>query len=139
MANKITQKDYYNEIIALANANGRADLAEFAQGRIDALAKKAGTKKPTKTQEANVGVKNTIVDTLAQAGKALTVTEIIGTGALPEGTSNQKVTALLRQLVDEGAVTKTTEKKVSRFAVAEAEPEADGTDAEAEGGDVEAE
>lgn len=137
MANKITQKDYYNEIIALANANGRADLAEFAQGRIDALAKKAGTKKPTKTQEANVGIKTTIVDALAQAGKALTVTEIIGTGALPEGTSNQKVTALLRQLIDEGAVTKTTEKKVSRFAVAVAEAEED--DAEAEGGDTEAE
>ena len=47
MTNKMTLKDYFNEVIELAKANDRPDLVAFAEGRIAVLDKKAGNKKPT--------------------------------------------------------------------------------------------
>ena len=122
MANtKRTQRDYLNDIIALAKENGRADLVEFAEGRIAALDKKAENKKPTKTQEANVAVKETIKEVLGEAEGALTVSAILATGKFADGTTPQKITALLRQLIEAGVVVKTTDKKTSLFSLADVE------------------
>ena len=74
MANKMTQRDYFNEIIALARANDRADIVEFAEGRIEMLDKKKSGSKPTKTQEENVELMEIILSVLDSNGA--TVTEI---------------------------------------------------------------
>ena len=121
MANKMTQRDYFNEIIAMAEANGRTDLADFARGRIEVLDKKSANKKPTKTQEANEVLKDTIEDVLSESDKALTVTEILASGKFEALTSPQKISALLKQMIEAGRVAKSVEKKVSRFSVVEAE------------------
>ena len=117
MANKKTQRDYFKEIIALAEEKGNAELVAFAQGRIEMLDKKAGSKKPTKTQAENVAIKDEILATLTSEGA--TVTEIQAKSDVLGALSNQKVSALLRQMVDEGLVTKTVDKKKSYFALAE--------------------
>jgi Glu-tRNA(Gln) amidotransferase subunit E-like FAD-binding protein len=88
---------------------------EFAQGRIEALNKKAATKKPTKTQVENEALKGKIADVLDSDGQ--TVTEILSKLAV-EGLSNQKVSAILRQMVESGEVVKTTDKKKSLFSLA---------------------
>ena len=44
MTNKMTQRDYFNEIIELAKANERKDIVEFAEGRIAVLDKKSANK-----------------------------------------------------------------------------------------------
>lgn len=115
---KMTHKDYFNALIEVANAAGREDLVEFCEGRIEALNKKAENKKPSKTQEANDGIKVVIVDTLAQMDAPSTVTEIMGASEELGALSNQKISSLLRQLVADGKVVKTTDKKRSLFAVA---------------------
>lgn len=115
---KLTQRNYFEEIIALAEANDRADLAEFAKGRIEQLDKKNSNKKPTKTQEANVELKEVILDVLANLGQPSTVTGLMKADDVLGEQSNQKITALLRQLVESGDVVKTIEKKVSYFAIA---------------------
>lgn len=117
MANKMTQKDYFNEIIALARANDRMDIVTFAEGRIEALNKKSGSKKPTKTQEENVSLKEEIVSVLTSEGA--TVTEIQTKSEVLGTLSNQRVSALLKQLVEAGRVVKTIEKKKSYFSIAE--------------------
>ena len=115
MANKMTQRDYFNEIMAVVDAAGRDDLVTFVQGRIEALDKKAAAKKPTKTQEANEGLKARILEVLTDEGQ--TVTEVLT--ALADGSlSNQKISALLRQMVEDGKVVKFTDKKKSLFKVA---------------------
>ena len=43
MEKKITQKDMFNEVIALATANGREDIVKFAEERIAALDKKSAS------------------------------------------------------------------------------------------------
>ena len=116
MTNKMTLKDYFNEVIELAKANDRADLVEFAEGRIAVLDKKAGNKKPTKTQEENVAIKDEILSVLSEVGA--TVTEIQSKSEVLGGLSNQRVSALLRQMIADNLVVKTVDKKKSYFALA---------------------
>jgi len=117
MTNKMTLKDYFNEVIALATANDRPDLVAFAEGRIAVLDKKAGNKKPTKTQEENVAIKDEIMSVLTSEGA--TVTEIQSKSAMLGGLSNQRVSALLRQMVADNLVVKVVDKKKSYFSLAE--------------------
>ena len=117
MTNKMTLKDYFNEVIALATANDRPDLVAFAEGRIAVLDKKAGNKKPTKTQEENVAIKDEIMSVLTSEGA--TVTEIQSKSEMLGGLSNQRVSALLRQMITDGTVVKSVDKKKSYFALAE--------------------
>ena len=119
MTNKMTQRDYFNEIIALAKANEREDIVEFAKGRIAVLDKKSENKKPTKTQEENEVIKGIILDTLSEEG--VTVSELQSLNDNLSSLSNQRVSALLRQLKDEGKVIKTVDKKKSYFSLAVAE------------------
>ena len=117
MTNKMTIRDYFNEVIALATANDRPDLVEFAKGRIAVLDKKADNKKPTKTQEENVAIKDEILSVLTSDG--VTVTELQGKSELLGGLSNQRVSALLRQMVADNLVVKSVDKKKSYFSLAE--------------------
>ena len=119
MTNKMTQRDYFKEIIALAEANDREDIKEFAEGRIAVLDKKASAKKPTKTQEENEVLKGIIFDTLTEEG--VTVTELQSRNEELGGLSNQRVSALLRQMIADGKVVKTVDKKKAFFSLAVAE------------------
>ena len=120
MANaKKTQKDYFNEVIALATEAGNKELVEFAKSRIEALEKKAANKKPTKAQTENEDIKDVILATLTEEG--VTVSDLQKKDEVLSELSNQRVSALLRQLVEAGKVVKTVDKKKSYFSlVAEA-------------------
>ena len=118
MANtvKVTQRDYFNQIIALATENGRDDIVEFCEGRIAMLDKKSANKRPSKTAEANAELATVIEGVLTSEGA--TVSEIMAKSDALAGLSNQKVSAVLRLMVADGKVVKTTDKKKSLFALA---------------------
>ena len=116
MANKITKKEMFTMIKAQVKDN--AEMVAFIDHEIELLDKKASNKKATKTQEANIGIKSTILAIL-EGGKSMTVTEMQGASAELGELSNQKVSALVRQLVEAGKVVKTIAKKVSRFSLAD--------------------
>ncbi len=116
MANKITKKEMFTMIKAQVKDN--AEMVAFIDHEIELLDKKASNKKATKTQEANVGIKSTILAVL-EGGKSMTVTEMQGASTELGELSNQKVSALVRQLVESGEVVKTIDKKVSRFSLAD--------------------
>ena len=116
MANKITKKEMFTRIKAQVKDN--AEMVAFIDHEIELLDKKASNKKATKTQEANIGIKTTILAVLG-SGKSMTVTEMQGASAELGELSNQKVSALVRQLVEAGKVVKTIDKKVSRFSLAD--------------------
>ena len=119
MEKKMTQKEMFNEIIALARKNGRSDIVEFAKGRIALLDKKSENRSQTKTQKENVEVMEKIKSALGEVGKAVTITELQAASAEMAEYSNQKLSALLKKLVENGEVVKTTEKKKSYFSLAE--------------------
>lgn len=121
MANsKMTQKDMFNEIITLAENAGREDIVKFAQGRIEVLNRKASGKKATKTQKENEDIKTRILQILTENDKPMSVTEMLNTGRFNDfekTITNQKVSALLRQLILAEKVEKKVEKKVSYFSI----------------------
>ena len=116
MANKITKKEMFTMIKAQVKDN--AEMVAFIDHEIELLDKKASNKKATKTQEANIGIKSTILAVL-EGAKPMTVTEMQGASAELGELSNQKVSALVRQLIDAGKVVRTIDKKVSRFSLAD--------------------
>ena len=118
MEKKITKVDRFNQLMALDEVKANADLMAFCEHEIDLLQKKSSSKKPTKVQEENEVLKNRIVEVLGTFENGATVSEILATGGDFTGMSNQKISALVRQLVLDGTVVKTTDKKKSIFSVA---------------------
>lgn len=77
--------------------------------------KSSGERKPSPTQLANEKLKVAILDFMDE-GTAYTVSEIQkGCTELPEDISNQRVSALVRQLKDSGAVTRSEVKGKAYF------------------------
>jgi ABC-type nitrate/sulfonate/bicarbonate transport system substrate-binding protein len=117
MANKITKREMFEAIKAVeAVANDEAMVA-FIDHEIELLDKKSANKKPSKTQEANEAIKAVVLDTLGT--EPITVSELLKANEAFADMSNQKMSALLRQLVEAGKVVKSTDKKKSLFAIAE--------------------
>lgn len=100
-----------------------ADALEFIDGRIEQVNKKNasgnGERKPTKTQLENEGIKQTLLGILSANGKPMTITDMSKASAELDGLSNQKISALLTQLVKANLVLRTEVKGKAYFAVAE--------------------
>ena len=112
---KVTKREMFEGI--KANYDLTADEIAFIDHELELLAKKnasTGERKPTATQKANEGVKEEILAVLSD--EAVTVTEIVKT--LDADYTNQKISALLRQLIADGKVEKVVDKRKSLFKLA---------------------
>lgn len=112
---KLTKKDYFKELREMVEEIGRTDLVDFIDHEIELLTKKGSKSTPTKTQVENEAIKEKIVATLVELGKYATITEIQGANPELADLSNQKISALLKQLVDNGVVNKVIDKKKAYF------------------------
>ena len=117
MEKKITKRDNFNEIIKIATELNRKDLVEFATHEIELLDRKKSTDTTSKTQIENENIKNVIVDTLTELAKFATITDIQNANPQLAELSNQKISALLKQLVDTEVVKKQIDKKKAYFGV----------------------
>ena len=81
------------------------------------LDKKAST--PRKENEANIAIKELIVETLKSLANAVTIDELRNANAEIGALSNQKVSSLMTQLKKENKVVRTENKKKAYFSVAE--------------------
>jgi predicted transcriptional regulator len=97
MEQKRTQKSYFEEIRELLAELGRDELAEFIGTRIAVLDNKSANRK-AKVSESDIALKETILSALTSEG--VTVTQLMGKVQLPENTSNQKVTSILKALIE---------------------------------------
>lgn len=125
MANttKVTKKDMFNEVIAIAKGLDRQDIVDFANHEIELLEKKASKSGQTKTQKENEALVERVFEALETVGKAVTITELQTEVAEMSEYSNQKLSAMLKKLVDCGRVTKTVDKKKSYFSIPATEVE----------------
>ena len=119
MANKMTKKDYFNQLLAIKEVSANEGLVGFINHEIELLAKKSGKSGQTKTQKENEVILKTIVECLATDRTPMTITELQGAYTELAGFSNQKLSALMKKLVDNGTVTKTIDKKKSYFVLAD--------------------
>ena len=123
MANKMTKKEWLVEIKAIVETaeldeEKRAEMTEFINHEVELLEKKHSKSGQTKTQKENLEIMEKIMAALAEVGKPITITELQNANTEMAEFSNQKLSALLKKLVDGGRVVKTQEKKKSYFSVA---------------------
>lgn len=84
--------------------------------------KNSAERKPTATQTENVGLKSAILVGMA-SGKAYTIGDLMKEIPALADLTNQRVSALVRQLKDEGLVTREEIKRKAYFTKVEVETE----------------
>jgi hypothetical protein len=104
-------------IVENSNHPQTAELVAKIDNELALLAKKnSAEKKPTAQQTANVGIMSAIVEGM-EPNRLYTVTEIIKSIPACADLTNQRVSALLRQLVEGGKVKRTEDKRKAYFQV----------------------
>lgn len=117
----MTKMTYAVAIDNALNGNITEEVRERLEALKASLAKRnsgSGKKSPTKTQKENEVLKGIIAEVLSTAEK-FTVSEIIKADERLSGLSNQKVSALLRLMVEEGSALKNMEGKKAYFSATE--------------------
>lgn len=128
MANKKTKKDFYMEMVEIFQELDKGEYVDFCNHQIELLDKKStGSKGLTKVQQENETIKDMILEELAkyQSENGITITEllkqsdVLSNYVTVEGKNitNQKLSALMKKLVDEKIVSRTTDKKISYFKI----------------------
>ena len=115
MERKITKRDNYNEIIKLATELNRKDLVDFCNHEIELLDRKKSSDTKTKNQIANESIKETITNVLVESTTKMTISDIQNANTELSELSNQKMSALLKQLVDSQVICKVIDKKKAYF------------------------
>ena len=116
---KLTKRDHFNALLSLSEVQANSALVAIIEHELELLDKKiSADKKPTAQQVANDGIKDAIIEGM-EPTRLYTVTELIKEIAECNELTNQRVSALLRQLISEGKVVKTVDKRKSYFQLAE--------------------
>lgn len=115
MTNKMTNAMALEIAIAsVENAEAKAKLEKMLE---QTLKKNSAERKPTATQTENVGLKEAIL-AFMEVGKQYTITDIMKNCEAVAGLSNQKVSALVRQLKDSGQLKREEIKRKAYFSLA---------------------
>ena len=122
MANKKTKRDLFLEVREVVAGN--EELVAFVDHELELLDKKASTKS-TKVNDEQIALMDKIINALNEIGKSVTISELQKENAEMAEYSNQKLSAMLKKLVDNKQVTKIIDKKKSYFTTAET-PEVEG-------------
>lgn len=119
---KMTKRDYFNGLLGVLenhkdSIENYEEFKAFIEREIELLNKKRSNSKPTKTQIENEKIKEKILIAFEKIDEPVTITELAKMDGLTEY-SNQKLSVLCHQLVDEHKVVNTIVKKVSYFKIA---------------------
>ena len=113
---KLTKKDHFNALLALAEAQDNQTLVDFINHELELLTKKNSTeRKPTAAQKENEGIKAVILAALTTTPTS--ISDLQKKDAALAEISNQKISALLRQLIIDNKVVRTEDKKKALFAL----------------------
>ena len=110
---KLTKKEKYGMVLDYIKDNEM--LVEFINNEIELLSKKSSRTAPTKTQVENEKIKEKIVATLVELDRYATITDIQNASVELADLSNQKISALLKQLYDNKIIEKMIDKKKAYF------------------------
>lgn len=124
---KRTRKVILGEILNIAEVQANEEYVTELNKIITQLEKKNVKSGATKTQKENEIVANMLVEELEKVGKPITITDLMNTSEvikeyrLENGNalSNQKISAIFKQLVENKTLVKVIDKKKSYFSIAE--------------------
>ena len=113
MMNKMT---YVKALeIAMKSVEDNKEVYEKLEALKESISKKnSAERKPTATQKANEGYKEAIISFM-EVGKKYTISELMKSVVEIADLSNQRVSALVRQLKESGLVERTEEKRKAYF------------------------
>lgn len=127
---KYTQKQMFEAVIKMANGEQTSipmdKIIEFAEKKLEQLENKSGKTSAKRTEEVDTFL-DLVRDVLAECAdvkgmqcSAIAKDERIASFKWADGkeTSSQRVSAMLKKLVDCGDVVKVTDKKVTYFRLA---------------------
>lgn len=115
---KLTKKDHFNTLKAIPEVAQNEVLMAFIDHEIELLNRKnstaTGEKKLTATQVANEELKTAILEGMT-ANRLYTITELMK--EIPECAelTNQKISAIVRQMVKENTVNRIEDKRKALF------------------------
>lgn len=112
---KMTNSKALGFVLTMEGLELPTDVREKLENIKASIDKKNGAeRKPTATQTENVGLKADILDGM-ESGKAYTISELMKEIPALAELTNQRVSALVRQLKDEGSVTREEIKRKAYF------------------------
>ena len=117
---KLTKAQKFAMIANIPEVANNPVLAEFIAHEGELLTKKnSADKKPTAQQEANATIKADILAVMeANPNQLFTVSELLKkVPNLPDTMTNQRMSALVRQMVDAGSVKRTEDKRKAFFSL----------------------
>lgn len=135
---KMTKKDWFEVLKNIMEESDYADKAgaiAFIDHEVELLDKKSGKSKETKTKKAHGAILDAIKEVLADQTKPVTITEMLTDKRLVSyeeksedrvktvAMTNQKLSSMVKKLVDVGEVIRTEEKKKAYFSLPKAEEE----------------
>lgn len=101
--------------IAMETVKDNAEVYEKLNALKASISKKnSAERKPTATQKANAGYKDAILNYM-ELGKKYTISELMKEVVELNDLTNQRVSALVRQLKDDDLVLRTEEKRKAYF------------------------
>ena len=126
MEKKITLKENFErlaKVVASANIEEatRQELLTFIDSRVEQINKKATAPRKADTEKAqeNEKLAQAMLDILASNDKPMTVTEIMQATSDFVGITNQRLTAIMTKLKNDGTVERVMDKKNAKYKLAE--------------------
>lgn len=121
MEKKITKKENYATLIKIVENSDhprKNELLGFIDHEVELLSKKSSKTTMTATQKANLEILDAIREAMRDLGTPTTISNLNKHPSLTEY-SSQKLSALVKKLVDMGDVSRSEVKKVAYFVLTE--------------------
>lgn len=126
---KMTKKDFFKLLVGIVekteNFDKKTETLDFINHEIELLNKKSSA--PGKKKTAHIKENEELMELIGIAlelfGKPVTVTTMIKENSEMSKLSSQKLSALLKKMIEAGKVVRTVEKRVPYFSLAKEEEE----------------
>ena len=117
---KPTKRDHFNTLLSIPAVAENAELVAFINHEVELLDKKnAAERKPTPKQTENAGFKQDILNWMEQGVQYLSADVVKGVPSIvAAGISGNRVTAMLTQLVNDGSLVRTEDKRKNYYSIA---------------------
>jgi predicted transcriptional regulator len=115
---KPTKKENFTNIKNILAELKYDEYVKVMEHELELLEKKnSGDRKPTETQIANEGIKTVIIALLTEKGR-MTISEMQKANTELAPLSTSKISALIKQLITDGTVVRTEDKRKAYFSIA---------------------
>jgi len=128
---KITKKENFENLLKIEEVKNNIDLVKFIEHEIDLLNKKSASRKlgSTKSSQQNIEIMQKIKEVLTKQNEPIMIKDLLKNTELSSYTyedrdeiktlTSQKISALIKKMLESGEVQRTVEKGNAYFSIAE--------------------